>query len=148
GTRTPVFAVRGRRPGPLDEGSRRRRRGDRPDGGPAQAGQSFDRSSPRKRGPRPAGSVPLAPGPPLARGRAGGHAPVSIRTIRLRHSVTVYITNLLFDFETRTAYIPPSLAHRGALHEAFLMWSKAGGVPGRHIRRTAWRSRRPGPAGI
>ena len=27
------------------------------------------------------------------------------------------------------------------------MWSEAGGVPGRHIRRTAWRSRRPGPPG-
>src|ERR1043166_6542817 len=27
------------------------------------------------------------------------------------------------------------------------MGSEAGGVPGRHICRTAWRSRRPGPAG-
>src|SRR3569623_737448 len=56
GTRTPVFAVRGRRPGPLDEGSLAKRPRDSLDPGPMQAREkSTDRNNCR------ASRLPLMP---------------------------------------------------------------------------------------
>src|SRR5262249_2872580 len=65
---------------------------------------SLNRSSPRKRGP--------------SLSEPEYRAATSIRTTLLRQFVAIHIMQLFIDFVLGRAYIPPSLAHRGAFLEA------------------------------